>query len=135
MGFKPLVSYCRPVENGIWATAVENEFGAYTPCATDSLVTGISHLILLGTCLYRIWVTRRNLKVQRFKMRSNIYNYWLGLLVFYSFAEPLFRIIMGISALNIDGETGLAPYEVCFVLINLVACLYMFSLTYSYMQI
>ncbi|KAL8228774.1 hypothetical protein R6Q57_013674 [Mikania cordata] len=118
MGFKPLVSFCRPVENGVWATAVENEFGRYTPCATDSLVTGISHLVLLGACIYRIWVTKKNLKVQRFKLRSNIYNYWLGLLALYSAAEPLFRLIMGISAYNIDGETDLAPYEIVTLVIK-----------------
>lgn len=112
MVFKPLVSYCRPVENGVWATAVENEFGAYTPCATDSLVTGISHLVLLGACIYRIWVLKKNFKVQRFKLRSNIYNYWLGLLALLSAAEPLFRLMMGISALNVDGEFSLAPYEI-----------------------
>ncbi|KAJ9565724.1 hypothetical protein OSB04_001690 [Centaurea solstitialis] len=121
MGFNPFVSYCRPVEDGIWATALENEFGTYTPCATDSLVTGISHLVLLATCVYRIWVTKKNLKVQRFKLRSNIYNYWLGLLALYSTAEPLFRLIMGISAFNVDGETGLAPYEIVTLIIKALA--------------
>lgn len=123
MGYNPLVSYCRPVENGVWATAVENEFGPYTPCATDSLVTGISHLVLLGTCLYRMWVMTKNFKVQRYKLRSNIYNYWLGLLAVYCAAEPLYRLIMGVSALNVDGEFSLAPYEVCSVLLDLVAYL------------
>ncbi|XP_076899720.1 ABC transporter C family member 2-like [Bidens hawaiensis] len=118
MGFKPLDSYCRPVENSVWATAIENEFGPYTPCATDSLVTGISHLVLLGACIYRIWVTKKNMKVQRFKLRSNLYNYWLGLLAFYCTAEPLFRLIMGVSAFNVDGETGLAPYEIVTLLIK-----------------
>ncbi|KAL8236017.1 hypothetical protein R6Q59_017098 [Mikania micrantha] len=121
MGFKPLVSYCRPVENGVWATAVENEFGPYTPCATDSLVTGISHLVLLGACIYRIWVTKKNFKVQRFKLRSNIYNYWLGLLALYSTVEPLCRLIMSISAFNIDGETALAPYEIVTLVIKAIA--------------
>lgn len=121
MGFNPFVSYCRPVENGVWETALENEFGTYTPCATDSLVTGISHLVFLGTCLYRIWVTKKNLKVQRFKLRSNLYNYWLGLLALYSTAEPLFRLIMGISAFNVDGETGLAPYEIVTLVIKALA--------------
>ncbi|KAJ0648791.1 putative ABC-type xenobiotic transporter [Helianthus annuus] len=121
MGFKPLVTFCRPVEKGVWATAVENEFGPYTPCATDSLVTGISHLAILGVCIYRIWVTKKNMKVQRFKLRSNIYNYWLGLLAFYSGGEPLFRLIMGISAFNVDGETGLAPYEIVTLVIKALA--------------
>ncbi|KVH87904.1 AAA+ ATPase domain-containing protein [Cynara cardunculus var. scolymus] len=126
MGFNPSVSYCRPVPNGVWETALENEFGTYTPCATDSLVTGISHLVLLGTCLYRIWVTKKNLKVQRFKLRSKIYNYWLGLLALYSTAEPLFRLIMGVSAFNVDGETGLAPYEIVTLVIKALAWCCMF---------
>ncbi|KAJ0927366.1 putative ABC-type xenobiotic transporter [Helianthus annuus] len=121
MGFKPLVSYCRPVENGVWATAVENEFGPYTPCATDSIVTGISHLVLLGACIYRIWVSKKDMKVERFKLRSNIYNYWLGLLALCSAVEPLFRLIMGISAFNVDGETGLAPYEIVTLVIKALA--------------
>ncbi|XP_076949695.1 ABC transporter C family member 2-like [Bidens hawaiensis] len=118
MGFKPLDSYCRPVEKGVWATAIENEFGPYTPCATDSLVTGISHFVLLGACIYRIWVIKKNFKVQRFKLRSNLYNYWLGLLALYCTAEPLFRLIMGVSAFNVDGETSLAPYEIVTLLIK-----------------
>ncbi|KAL4590093.1 hypothetical protein LXL04_003012 [Taraxacum kok-saghyz] len=116
-------SYCRPMENGVWATAVENEFGPYTPCATDSMVTGISHLVLLEICICRLRVTTKNLKVQRFKLRSKIYNYLLGLLALFSTVEPLIRLIMGISVFNVDGETGLAPYEVCFFLIDLIACL------------
>ncbi|KAJ0758078.1 putative ABC-type xenobiotic transporter [Helianthus annuus] len=129
MGFKPLVSYCRPVENGVWATAVENEFGPYTPCATDSIVTGISHLVLLGACIYRIWVTKKDFKVERFKLRSNIYNYWLGLLALYSIVEPLFRLVMGISAYNIDGETGLAPYEIVTLVIKSLAWCCMLVMT------
>ncbi|XP_052621477.1 ABC transporter C family member 2 [Lactuca sativa] len=121
MGFNPVDSYCRPVENGVWATAVDNEFGPYTPCATDSLVTGISHLVLLGICIYRIWVTKKNFKVQRFKLRSNLYNYFLGLLALYCTAEPLVRLIMGISAFNVDAETGLAPYEIVTLVIKTLA--------------
>ncbi|KAJ0931805.1 putative ABC-type xenobiotic transporter [Helianthus annuus] len=48
MGFEPLSLILPSVENGVWATAVENEFGPYTPCATDSIVTGISHWFFLG---------------------------------------------------------------------------------------
>lgn len=112
MAFGPLVWYCRPVANGLWTRAVENAFGAYTPCATDTLVVVISHLALLALCLYRIWLIKKDFKVQRFRLRSKWYNYFLGLLSGYSTAEPLFRLIMGISVLNINGQTGLAPYEV-----------------------
>lgn len=112
MAFKPLDWYCRPVANGVWARAVDNAFGAYTPCATDSAVITITHLVLMGLCLYRIWLTKTDFKVQRYCLRSNLYNYLLALLAAYCTAEPLFRLIMGISVLDLDGLTGLAPFEV-----------------------
>lgn len=114
MAFEPLVWYCQPVANGVWAKAVQNAFGAYTPCA-DSLVVFISYLVLLGLSSYRIWKTKKDMKVQRFRLRSNYYNYILALLVAYCTAEPLFRLGMGISAVNLDGQTGLAPFEVGFL--------------------
>lgn len=111
MAFKPREWYCKPVKNGVWSKAVENAFGAYTPCASESLVLGISYLILLALSLYRIWLIKRNVKVQRFCLRSNLYNYFLGLLAAYCTAEPLFKLVMGISAFNVDGQDGLAPYQ------------------------
>ncbi|XVF09347.1 hypothetical protein REPUB_Repub07fG0084600 [Reevesia pubescens] len=86
MAFGPLVWFCRPVADGIWKRAVSNAFGAYTPCATDSLVIIISYLVLLGLCVYRIWLIKKDFKVQ--------------------------RLIMGISVLNLDGLPGLAPFEI-----------------------
>uniref|UniRef100_A0A5B6ZCK4 ABC-type xenobiotic transporter n=1 Tax=Davidia involucrata TaxID=16924 RepID=A0A5B6ZCK4_DAVIN len=121
MAFKPLIWYCRPVANGVWAKAAENAFGSYTPCATDSLVVSISHLVLLGLCLYRIWRTKKDSKVQRFCLRSNYYNYMLWLLAGYCTAEPLFRLVMGISVLNLDGQTGLAPFEIVSLIIEALA--------------
>lgn len=112
MGFKPLVWYCRPEENGFWAKAVENAFGAYTPCGIDTLVVCISHLVLMGLCCYRIWRTRTDFTVKRFHLKSPYYNYMLGLLAAYCTAEPLFRLVMGMSITNMDGQTGLAPFEV-----------------------
>ncbi|GMP73736.1 hypothetical protein CsSME_00031406 [Camellia sinensis var. sinensis] len=122
MGFEPLVWYCRPVANGVWAKVVENAFGAYTPCATDTLVVSISNLVLMGLCLYRIWLTKKDFTVQRFRLRSNYYNYMLVLLAAYCTAEPLFRLVMGISALNLDGQTGgLAPFEMVSLIIEAFA--------------
>lgn len=114
MAFEPLEWYCRPVSNGVWTKAVENSFGAYTPCAIDSLVISISYLILLGLCIYRIWLINKDFKVKRFRLRSNIYNYVLGLLALYCVAEPLYRLIMGVSVLNLDGQTQFAPFEVSY---------------------
>ncbi|KAK9267317.1 hypothetical protein L1049_009740 [Liquidambar formosana] len=121
MAFKPLVWYCRPGENGLWGKLVENAFGVYTPCAIDSLVVAVSHLVLLGLCLYRVWRIKKDFKVQRFCLRSNIFNYLLGFLAGYSTAEPLFRLVMGISVLNLDGPTGLAPFEMVSLVIEALA--------------
>lgn len=118
MAFKPLDWYCQPVANGVWATAVQNALGAFTPCATNTLVICVSHLVVLGLCLYRIWITYKDLKVEKFCLRSKYYNYFLALLAGYSAAEPLFRLIMGVSALNVDGQAGLAPYEVTSLIIE-----------------
>lgn len=122
MGFEPLVWYCRPVANGVWASIVENAMGAYTPCATDSLVVSISNLVLMGLCLYRIWLSKKDFKVQRFRLSLNYYNYVLVLLAAFCTAEPLFRLVMGISALNLDGQPGLAPFEVGFPLLPYILC-------------
>ncbi|GFP81214.1 ABC transporter c family member 2 [Phtheirospermum japonicum] len=120
MAFKPFEWYCKPVENGVWSKAVENAFGAYTPCASDSLVVCISHLVLLGLCLNRLWKLKNDYSIQRFRLRSNYYNYLLGLLALYSTGEPLFRLFTGISAFNVDGELGFAPYEIASLVIEAV---------------
>jgi len=112
MAFDPLVWYCQPVENGVWTRTVQNAFGAYTPCAVDSLVIGISHLVILGLCIYRIWLIQKDFSIKRFRLRSNVYNYVLGILAAYCVAEPLYRLIMGVSVLNLDGQSQLAPFEV-----------------------
>ncbi|XP_070021229.1 ABC transporter C family member 2-like [Nicotiana sylvestris] len=121
MVFKPLDWYCQPVANGVWSKAVENAFGAYTPCGTNTLVISVCHLVLLALCLYRLWKMTKDLSVQRFRLRSNYYNYMLGLLAAYCTAEPLFRLVMGMSALNVDGQPGLAPYEIISLTIEALA--------------
>ena len=114
MAFEPLDWYCQPVANGAWTRTVENAFGAYTPCAVDSLVISVSYLVLLGLCVYRIWLIKKDFKAKRFCLRSKLYNYFLGLLALYCVAEPLYRLIAGISLLNLDGQTQLAPFEVSY---------------------
>ncbi|CAL5183715.1 unnamed protein product [Lathyrus oleraceus] len=121
MAFKPAVWYCRPVENGVWTRTVQNAFGAYTPCAVNNLVIGISHLVILGLCIYRIWLIKKDSKVKRFCLRSNIYNYVLGILAAYSVAEPLYRLIMGVSVLNLDGQSQLAPFEITSLIVEAFA--------------
>ncbi|XP_073129277.1 ABC transporter C family member 2-like isoform X2 [Henckelia pumila] len=120
MAFKSFEWYCRPVKNGVWSKAVENAFGAYTPCATDSLVICISYLVVLGLVLNRLWRLKKDYSVQRFKMRSNYYNYVLGLLSVCCMAEALFRLVMGISAFDVDGQHVLPPYEMVSLMIEAV---------------
>ncbi|KAJ4703008.1 ABC transporter C family member 2-like [Melia azedarach] len=121
MAFAPLVWYCQPVANGIWAKAAASTFGAYTTCAIDSLVFLFSNLVLLGLCIYRIWLMKKNLKVRRYRLSSNCYNYLLGLLAGYCTTEPLLRLVMGISIFNLDGETSLAPFEMVSLIIEALA--------------
>ncbi|PKI68111.1 hypothetical protein CRG98_011707 [Punica granatum] len=112
MAFKPLDWYCRPVANGVWARTVDSAFGAYTPCAIDSIVISISYLVLLSLCCYRIWLIKKSFKVQRFRLRSAFYNYILGLLASYCAAEPLLRLVMDISIVYFDQQTGFMPFEI-----------------------
>ncbi|XP_068657301.1 ABC transporter C family member 2-like [Aristolochia californica] len=121
MAFKPLVWYCQPVKHSFWAHAVEYAFGAYTPCGIDTLVICISHLALLGLCWYRIWRIKKDVTVARFRLKSPYYNYLLGFLAVYCTAEPLFRLIMGMSITNLDGQIGLAPFEVVSLIIQGIA--------------
>ncbi|WJX69022.1 hypothetical protein P8452_53331 [Trifolium repens] len=58
---------------------------------------------------------------KRFRLRSNIYNYVLGILAAYSVAEPLYRLIMGVSILNLDGQTRLAPFEIVSLIVEAIA--------------
>ncbi|XP_060179357.1 ABC transporter C family member 2-like [Lycium barbarum] len=129
MAFKPLDWYCQPVANGVWSKAVENAFGAYTPCGTNTLVVSVSHLVLLALCLYRLWKMTKDLSVQRFQLRSKYYNYMLGLLAAYCAGETLFRLVMGMSALNVDGQPGLAPYEIISLTIEVLAWFSMLVMT------
>ncbi|KAG6756250.1 hypothetical protein POTOM_039675 [Populus tomentosa] len=65
----------------------------------------------MALCFYKIWLTKKDFKLQRFCLRSMWYAYLLALLALYSTAESLYRLVMGISVLNLDGQTGLAPFE------------------------
>ncbi|XP_022973222.1 ABC transporter C family member 2-like isoform X3 [Cucurbita maxima] len=118
MAIELFVWYCRPVFGGVWTNAVENAFGAYTPCAIDSLVVVISHLLVLGLCIYRIWLMKKSSAVQRFCLKSKIYNYVLCLLAGYCTSVLLFKLIMGISVLNLDGQAALGPFEVVALIIQ-----------------
>lgn len=121
MAWKPLLWYCRPVKDGLWSRVVVNAFGAYTPCAIETVVIGVSHLALLGVCFYRTWLIRRDVTLKRFCLRSKYYNFLLGLLAAYCTLEPLFRLLFGFSIMNIDGQPNLPPFEVVSLLVKSVA--------------
>ena len=75
MAFEPFIWYCQPVANGIWTKAMDSAFGSYTPCAIDSLVISISHLVLLRPVLLPNMADKEQSIVNRFHLRSNYYNY------------------------------------------------------------
>ncbi|XP_073280878.1 ABC transporter C family member 12-like isoform X1 [Primulina huaijiensis] len=121
MGSDPLVWFCRPVANGVWSQETDSAFGSYTPCAIGSIVGNVSHLVLAGLCFYRIWLIKINPRVKRFCLRSNLFNYILALLASCCAAEPLFRLVVGVSIFNLDAETGLHPFEMVQLGIEVIA--------------
>lgn len=115
MGFAPLEWYCQPVPNGFWAKTSPNALGAYTPCGVETIVLGLSYLVLVALFSYRMWRTLKDTTVQKFHLQSNKFNYILGLLALYCMIGPLIRLFMGLSLVNFDGETGFPPFEVILV--------------------
>jgi len=114
MGFEPLIWYCKPEPDNIWERVVDSAFGSYTPCAINTLVISTSNLVLMGLCLYRIWLVIYNAKAQRFCLKSNYYNYILAMLASYCAFQPLLRLWNGNSAFNLNEETVIAPFEASF---------------------
>lgn len=114
--------YCEPKANEFWGKAVDSyALGPYTPCAIDSGVVSVSHFALLGVCSYRIWLILKDPKAQRFRLRSNRYNYALVALAGIGFIEPLLRLfLLGESIFHNNNahDTGFAPFEVCFILLS-----------------
>ncbi|KAF3485182.1 hypothetical protein F2Q69_00053759 [Brassica cretica] len=122
MGFEALTWYCKPVAEGFWEKAADAAFGSYTPCAIDSLVMLVSHFVLLGLCLYRIWIIFRNTKAQMYVLRNKWYNCVLGILACYCVVEPVLRLVLGVSLFDMDGETGLLPpFEVASLIVEAFA--------------
>ncbi|GAB4829284.1 hypothetical protein Ancab_018952 [Ancistrocladus abbreviatus] len=94
MALKSLAWYCCPVENGVWAEVADSAFGAYTPCEVGAVVF-VSNLVLLCSCIYRLWRISRDHKVK--------------------------RLVMGVSIFDPDGKVGLAPFEVVSLTIEALA--------------
>ncbi|KAF4398458.1 hypothetical protein G4B88_025437 [Cannabis sativa] len=122
MRFELLSWYCKPAAYGVSGKIVESAFGSYTPCAIESLVISTSHLVLLGLCVYRIWLIKsKNSKAQRFLLTSNYYNYLLGFMAAYCTVDPLLRLLKGISLFNLAGHSGLAPFEILSLIIEFLS--------------
>ncbi|KAM6551931.1 hypothetical protein CsatB_001739 [Cannabis sativa] len=122
MRFELLSWYCKPAAYGVWGKIVESAFGSYTPCAIDSLVISTSHLVLLGLCVYRIWlIMSKNSKAQRFLLTSNYYNYLLGFMAAYCTVDPLLRLLKGISLFSLTVHSGLAPFEILSLIIEFLS--------------
>lgn len=127
MAFTLFDWYCRPAPNGVWARTTDSAFGAYLPCALDSVVISISYLVLLSICCYRIWLIKKSSKARRFRLRSTFYNYILGLLASYCAAEPLLRLMMDMSIVKLDEQTDFMPFEVRFICMWLFLVRFFFS--------
>ncbi|CAN0874920.1 ABC transporter C family member 2 [Linum grandiflorum] len=117
MAWESLVWYCKPVADGVWAKQLDSAFGAYTPCAIDSLVICISYLTLLGLCFFRMWLIK-DPTVQKYCLRTKYYNCILVFLAAYCTAEPIFRLVTSISLFNLDGDIGFPPFEMVSLIIE-----------------
>ncbi|KAH9747863.1 ABC transporter C family member 2 [Citrus sinensis] len=106
MASGPLDWYCRPVANGTWAKTVDSTFGAYTTCAVDSLVISISHSVLLGLCIFRIWLMNKNSKARRIT---------LYLYISMVFCQALFGILILVYIPNLDPYPGYTIMQPEFV--------------------
>ncbi|XP_010460830.1 PREDICTED: ABC transporter C family member 11 isoform X1 [Camelina sativa] len=123
MGFDQALNwYCKPIAQGFWEKAPDGAFGAYTPCAIDSLVMIASHLVLLSLCFYRIWITLDNAKAaQVYVLRNMYYHFVLGVLACYCFIEPVLRLVMRISLFDVGEETDLPPFEFASLMVEAFA--------------
>ncbi|KAJ0621156.1 putative ABC-type xenobiotic transporter [Helianthus annuus] len=118
MGLEPLAWFCRPQENGIWAKTTASTLGAYTPCGIESVVGDISNVVLMGLCLYRIWLIMKDFRLKRFCLRSKYYNYMLAILAGYCAAESLCRLLFNVSMFDFSSQSSLAPFEVVSLMIE-----------------
>lgn len=108
--------FCRPQEAGVWANKLPSGFGAYTPCLVDSFIVNISSLVLLFFTVQRIRALIYGVSIERFKV-TNPWRYAPGLLLAsFCAVAPLTQIALGVSTVNLEGETSMPPFEVWFTL-------------------
>jgi hypothetical protein len=105
--------FCRPVVGGVWETKLASGFGAFTPCLVDTVVITVSNLALLFSAVYRIRaLLYSSSSGNRFKVSRCWGHYFAILLAFVCAVEPIVQITLSLSAVNLDGETTLPPFEV-----------------------
>ncbi|CAK9265220.1 unnamed protein product [Sphagnum jensenii] len=117
-----LSSFCRPVTGGVWETKLASGFGAYTPCLFDSIVVSLSNVALLLFVLYRIrglcGYHARSSSL-RFKVQKPA-GHCIGLLLAaFCAVAPVLQIVLGVSAVNLDGgDTSMPPFEVSALVVS-----------------
>eukprot|EP00250_Pteridium_aquilinum_P010315 c19292_g1_i1 orf=266-5158(-) len=121
-------SFCHPVAGGVWDTKLESGFGALTPCIVESVIIGISHCTLSCLVCYRIWLLLKGHHLSRFQLKQKYSQYFLILLAAALALGPFVQILLGISTVNVDGETRLAPFEVVSLLLGSFTWLLMFCM-------
>jgi ABC-type multidrug transport system fused ATPase/permease subunit len=113
-------SFCRPLDAGVWANKLPSGFGAYTPCVVDSVIVNISSLVLLFFTVQRIRALVYGVGIERFKVTNGWRYIPLFLLAAFCAAAPITQIILGVSTVNLDGESSMPPYEIStLVLVSL----------------
>jgi hypothetical protein len=107
--------FCRPVAGGVWETKLASGFGAYTPCLVQSVVISPSNLALLLVVVYRICglCYAYSSAPLRFTVQKPAAGHCVGLLLAaFCAVSPLLQIVFGVSAVNLDGENSMPPFEV-----------------------
>lgn len=122
-----MASFCKPVTGGIWATQLENGFGAYTPCLADIVVVSGSHVVLCCLMAYRLRLLLQGVTLKKFRLQSVAMTYFLACLSTCIAILPLVQIALGISFVNVDGGSSLPPYE---IVTSLVTSLTWFMMTF-----
>lgn len=107
-----MASFCKPVSGGKWATDLLNGFGAYTPCIADIVVVSVSHVVLCCLMARRLWFLMRGESTKKFHLQNPAMTYFLAFLSVCLAVIPLVQLGLGISFVNVDGDSSLPPYEI-----------------------
>ncbi|KAH7289296.1 hypothetical protein KP509_31G069200 [Ceratopteris richardii] len=107
-----MASFCKPVLGGRWVTDLENGFGAYTPCIADIVVVSLSHVVLCCLMARRLWFLVRGETLQKFQLQKPAMTIFLAFFSTCLAVFPLVQIGLGVSFVNVDGDSSSPPYEI-----------------------